>query len=132
MLLIDTHVLVWLDAGSPALGASARARIDEALFRQSLLVSAISFWEIAMLMAKQRLTLKMSPDTWRKELLAGGLLELPVDGDIGIAAGGLPDFHGDPADRIIAASALLRGATLVTADKKMLVWPRIETIDAER
>ena len=122
MILLDTHVLIWLDEGSSRLGAQTRDIVDEALGRESLVVAAISFWEIAMLVEKKRLEIKMDLQVWRRELLEKGLQEIAMHGALGIQAGALPGFHGDPADRIIVASALSISATIVTADEKILAW----------
>lgn len=122
MIILDTHVLVWLDEGSSRLGPQSRDLIDEALYQEQLAVAAISFWEIAMLVEKKRLDIKMDLQVWRQELLEKGLKEVAMHGSIAVQAGELPEFHGDPADRIIVASALFTSATLVTADEKILAW----------
>ncbi len=122
MILLDTHTLVWLTEGMADLGLRARAAADRALGEQGLAVSAISFWEIAMLAQKGRLRLVQPPDPWRAELLESGLLEVPANGEIGMTATILPDLHPDPADRIIVATAALHRATLVTADRRLLEW----------
>ncbi len=122
MILLDTHVLVWLDERGSRLGKRALQRIDEEFGTGKLAVSAISFWEISMLIQKGRLDLRLEMDVWRKELLQNGLLEIPLDGTIAIRAGGLQDFHGDPADRLIVATALQTSSTLITADQKILAW----------
>ena len=131
MLLLDTHVLVWLDEGNPRLGKAALQTIDEALTSGQLGVATISFWEVAMLVKKQRLTMQTEIADWRFELLQAGLLELPLRGTTAIRAGQLPLFHGDPADRMIVATAIENGATLMTADEKILSWNQLnEKIDA--
>lgn len=75
-----------------------------------------------MLQRRERLTLPQSPQAWRAELLAAGLIECPIDGETAILAANLDWFNKDPADRLIAATAIRRGATLVTADAKLLKW----------
>lgn len=120
MVLLDTHVLVWLDEANPRLGARAIEKINTAFRAGNAMISAISFWEVATLVRKGRIRLDMDLSVWRKDLLEQGLVELPVTGDIGIKAAGLDPFHGDPADRLIAATALQHTLTLVTADKKLL------------
>ena len=75
-----------------------------------------------MLHEKGRLTLLQDMGSWRQALLQDGLVEIPVDGEIGIRAAGLADFHADPADRLIVATAL-GGHQLVTADERILDWP---------
>lgn len=122
MILLDTHALVWLDAGNARLGEMARQQIDTALQAGMLAVSAISFWEVAMLIAKDRLALAIDSTRWRADLLTAGLREIAVDGSIGIHAAQLANFHGDPADRLIVATAQAADATLITADRKILSW----------
>lgn len=122
MILLDTHTLVWLDEGNPRLGQHSLAIIDQALKSKELYTSSISFWEIAMLVEKGRLTMQMSVETWRKNLIANGLQEIPLTGNIAIQSALLIDFHGDPADRMIVATALESAAALCTADMKILTW----------
>ena len=122
MILLDTHVLIWLDGGSDRLKDTAIAMIDEALVKEELFVSSITFWEVAMLVNKQRLEIAIPLSLWRKNLLDSGLRELPVNGIIGIQAAELQIFHGDPADRIITASAIETSAYLLTSDRKILAW----------
>lgn len=133
MMILDTHVLVWMDEGSSRLGKKARSRIDEALKDSALYVSAISFWEVSMLLAKGRLQMQMSVDVWRNSLLEHGLREIPMTGDIAITAASLIDFHGDPADRFIAASAVNTALHICTADQKILAWgEKSLCIDAQK
>lgn len=122
MILLDTHVLLWLVSGSERLGRSAKRRCDELTRRQEIFVPAASFWEIAMLVQKNRIKLPSSPSTWRSEILNAGLIEIPLDGATAIAAPSLPDFHADLADRFIVAAALKSGMTLLTADEQILEW----------
>lgn len=131
MLLLDTHVLIWLDEGNPRLGKTALQSIDESLATGQLGVATISFWEVAMLVEKQRLIMKTELDVWRSDLLQTGLLEIPLRGTTAIRAGQLQMFHGDPADRMIVATAIENAATLMTADKKILSWNQFQQkIDA--
>lgn len=131
MLLLDTHVLVWLDEGNPRLGKTALQTINEALTSGQLGVATISFWEVAMLIEKQRLTMQTKLADWRFELLQAGLLEIPLRGTTAIHAGHLPLFHGDPADRMIVATAIENDATLMTADERILSWNQLhQKIDA--
>ncbi len=125
LILLDTHALIWLDQDDPALGPVARRRIDAALNDKAVAVSAISFWEVAMLVTKGRITMETPIPQWRQDLLTLGLIEIPVNGEIGIAAVHLEHLHGDPADRMIVATALLQKAVLMTADRKLLEWSGI-------
>ena len=130
MILLDTHVLLWEEHGDPRLGPKTRRMLERTLHEGAAAVSAISFWEAGMQSQKGRLNLTPSPDAWRRDLLKQGLVEIPVDGAIAVRAGLLTDIHGDPADRIIVATAL-EGHRLVTADQRMLDWPgNLNRLDA--
>ena len=132
MILLDTHVLVWLDQDNPKLGPRCRTAIDEALAEDDLAVSAISFWEVAMLVAKQRLAIAIALGRWRRDLIAGGIRELPLDGRVGLLAADL-ELHRDPADRFVVATATINEATLATADQRLLMWQtNVERLDATR
>ena len=122
MILLDTHALIWLTEGQPELGDKARHLADEALANDDLGISAITFWEIAMLHQRGRIQLVQPVEAWRRTLVDRGLREWPLTGEVGIAAATLVDFHPDPADRFITATALLHGTTLVTADDRILTW----------
>ena len=131
MLILDTHVLVWLDEGSPRLGTEALQAINRALASGQLGVASISFWEIAMLVMKRRLDIRIELDVWRLELLQSGLLEIPLQGSTALRAGQLQEFRGDPAERMIVATAIEHSATLATADQKILDWGNLhQKIDA--
>ena len=122
MILLDTHVLIYLLFDESRLGRQSRQLIAEAWPDDNVAVSAITFWEVAMLHEKGRMTLLRNIESWRTSLLEDGLLEIAVSGQIGIRANTLPDFHPDPADRIIVATAL-EGHQLITADRRILEWP---------
>ncbi len=129
-MLLDTHALVWLRLGDPRLGSHARREIEAAWQDDDLAVSAMSYWEAAMLVTRGRIQLPQDADTWRRENLDQGVIEIPVDGSIAVRAGLLQDLHGDPADRIIIATAL-EGHRLVTGDRRILDWPgNLNRLDA--
>lgn len=133
MIILDTHVLIWFAEDISDLGRRAAAEADEALRCDELAVSAISFWEIAMLAQKGRLALADRPATVRRKTLEQGIREIAIDGTIGIRAADLTAFHGDPADRIIVATALANEATLITADQPIRRWRgSLKTRDARR
>ncbi|HEX3936444.1 MAG TPA: type II toxin-antitoxin system VapC family toxin [Xanthobacteraceae bacterium] len=121
MIVVDTHVAVWMTTGT-AFGKRSMAIVKRAFIEQNLAISAISFWEIAMLMAKRRLRTLKSASDQRAKILDAGVLELPLQGEICVLAGELENLHADPADRLIAATAIAHGATLVTADERLLRW----------
>ena len=119
---MDTHALVWLWTGEGKLGSDAGTAIDNALGDGQLAVSAMTFWEVALLKGKGRLDFPEDVRWWRQELLGQGIAEIPVDGEIGVRANELPGFHADPADRIIVATALTGRHLIITADEHILRW----------
>ena len=122
MILLDTHVLLWHELGNRKLGRQARRTFERALQAGDAAISSISFWEVGMLIGKGRLDFRLDLDAWRQDLVDQGLVEIPVDGSTAARAGLLPNMHGDPADRLIVATALA-GHQLVTADRRILEWP---------
>ena len=122
-LVLDTHVWLWLEFGDPRLEASpAFPDIREALGRSNLLVSIISIWEVAILEAKGRIRLNQECGRWvDRALSVPGISLRPLTPEIAIASTRLPDgFHPDPADRMLVATARTLGATLATADHKII------------
>jgi PIN domain nuclease of toxin-antitoxin system len=122
MLLLDTNALLWLSAGSEHLGPIARAAIEDAIDQSTARFSAISVWEVAILVRKGRYALGQSVAAWRSDLLEVGLAEARLDGVTAALAGSYPNLHEDPADRFIAATAVRIGATLVTSDPRLISW----------
>ena len=130
--MVDTHALLWSRRRSSPMGPGAKEAIDASWQADNLAVSAFTFWEVAMLRAKDRLDSPDDVTAWRRELIGQGLIEIPVDGDIGIRANDLSDFHADPADRIIVATAMA-GHRLVTADERVLSWGgSLDRLDARQ
>jgi PIN domain nuclease of toxin-antitoxin system len=122
VIVLDTHVLAWAAGDERKLGKKTRALIDRQWALGEVAACAMSFWEVALLHARGRLELPLEADQWRSELLAAGLVELPVDGAIGIRAVSLGGLGNDPADRLIVATALHHSAALVSADERLLEW----------
>jgi PIN domain nuclease of toxin-antitoxin system len=132
VILLDTHAAIWIVRDDAALGRKARATAAAALDDGELAVSAISFWEIALLITKRRLRSLDDPREIRRHMMRAGIREMPLTGDIAILAVQL-DLHGDPADRFIAATAITHDATLMTADDSLLSWrSKVRRINAER
>jgi PIN domain nuclease of toxin-antitoxin system len=130
-VVLDTSALVWAFEGDKALGSRAAHSIEQAVIDGIAHVSAISFWELALKIRKGKFGLAMSITDWRAHVLRLGIREVPIDGTIGIAACELKDFHHDPADRLIMATALRLGASLATSDARLLAWKGpIACIDA--
>ena len=123
MILLDTHVLLWQERGDRRLGNQTRDLVHRALEERAVAVLAITFWEVAMRIQKGQLELDFDLYDWRDDLLEHGLVEIPINGVIAARAGLLADIHGDPADRLIVATALA-GHRLVTSDERILAWGR--------
>lgn len=122
MIVLDTHVLLWMDQNSSLLGNQARLLIDQAWRVGEVMVSAISFWECAMLVERGRVVLPCDTDKWHADLVDAGVREVALDGCIALSAVALDWDHRDPADRFIVATAIQLNATLLTADEKILAW----------
>ncbi|HEV2322767.1 MAG TPA: type II toxin-antitoxin system VapC family toxin [Terracidiphilus sp.] len=123
-LLLDTHVLVWLLEDSTRISDAAYAQLQQAANEDQLLVSAITPWEIALLDAKGRVKLTREVGDWLDAALGlPGIHLEPLSPAIAVASTRLPgDIHGDPADRILVATARHVDATLVTADQQLLTY----------
>ena len=113
--VFDTHVWIWSAAGDPRAG-----KLRD--FSGTAIVSAISQWEVAMLVMKGRLTLTPDEESWFSANLESPVSLAPLTVEISLASCRLPDFHGDPADRIIVATAITLGIPLITADEKIIQW----------
>lgn len=84
-----------------------------------------------MLVARDRMTLHMPVLQWRRLALSQGIEEVSISGEVDIMAGELTNFHKDPADRIIMATALRQNATLLTSDRRILDWSgKLARLDA--
>ena len=131
--LLDTHALIWLMEGSERLGKRATAALDRARQAGEAAVSAISFWEVAVLEQRRCVGIDGTPAAWRRAVLDAGILEIPIDGEIAMQAGALGDVLRDPGDRFIVATALHEERVLITADPMILEWPsRLDRLDASR
>ena len=114
--LLDTCALIWLGMGGGDLSKDARRRIAVA---SALHYSSISAWEIARLQKEGKVVIPNDPAGFMADLTElYGLAALPPVDDIMLRAAQLPDFHKDPADRIIIATALIHDLPIVTGDGK--------------
>ena len=127
MIVLDTHAWIWWSSAPQKLSARARRAIDEA---KDLAVSAISLWEVAMLAAKSRLELDRDVGLWMRQALATPRVRLiPLSVDIAVRSTSLGRaFQGDPADRLVVATALELNAALVTKDDRIRSWEKIVTV----
>jgi PIN domain nuclease of toxin-antitoxin system len=125
LLVLDTHVWIWIMEGvKTALSAATIRLIEKSAADSALAISAISVWEVAMLEKKGRITLSRSVDEWtRAALTAPGIRLVDLSPEIAIESTRLPgEPHGDPADRIIIATARVLGATLITRDEQIMSY----------
>jgi len=121
-LLLDTHALLWWQAGSDRLSARARRAIDGAPL---LFLSAISVWELAMLVDQGTVALDRPTQIWVHDLLADGIVTIAeLTPAVAVAAAQLDEFTGDHADRIIYATAVHNQLTLVTKDDGLTEYAR--------
>ena len=131
MIVLDTHVLVWwVDGETKKLSRKARQALEQHGKRNELLVCSISFFEITTLERRGRLRFKISASEWLSEVrrLPEYRIE-PLTDEVSERAGQFGDtFSGDPADRMIAAMALLREVPLVTHDEKLRSVEYLSTI----
>jgi PIN domain nuclease of toxin-antitoxin system len=124
VILLDTHVVIWAAMDDPRLGKRARELIEKLDRTNPFCVSAISAWEIAVLVHKGRVNLGESANTWLSKVMNHqGWQNIPVDFNIAIESVNLPgDLHSDPADRIIVATARQNNCTVLTADRAILKY----------
>lgn len=137
MIVIDTHVLVWAMENDRSLGREAAAMIDEATASDGAYISAMTCWEVSMLVDRGKLEFRQGVRVWMNEtLLQPGIFLAPVDLEISVEAGDLPGRpHGDPCDRIIMTTARILGCPLLTADGAILEYAargHLTAIDARR
>ena len=122
-LLLDTHVWIWLMNGDERLSSSPALRlIRQRASDSGVFVSVISIWEVGMLEAKGRIVLPLDGMEWvRQALKAPGVSLTALTPEIALESSRLPgEFHGDPADRILTATARNLQAALVTQDQRIL------------
>lgn len=131
MLVLDTHILIWWVSNDPKLETSVKARIEACLEQgKPVFISAITAWEIAMLVEKGRLVLTMDTDSWLDTVSKIEHLSfVPIDNKVAVESTRLPgEFHKDPADRMIVALARVLSAPLVSADEKICSYPGVKTL----
>lgn len=117
MIVLDTHAWLWWCAAPAKLSARARDAIDRAA---RIGISAVSCLEVALLVARGRIALDRPLEVWVEQALAHDrVASLPVTARVAVRAGLLGGFPGDPADRILYATALDAGAMLVTKDRAL-------------
>jgi len=121
-VLLDTHVLIWWVARSRQLTARLKRVLRSVEKDPPAYVSDVSLWEIAVLVERRRIELDLPLHDWLERATAGPLIErVGISPAVAAETTRLPaDFHRDPADRIIAATARVHGARLMTLDERMI------------
>lgn len=129
MIILDTHIWVWWAAESEDLSEEHRDAI-EAQRNDGIGVSAISCWEISKLVEYDRLELTMDVSDWMRAALdIPGVRLIRLSPQIAIESTQLPgDFHSDPADQIIVATARTHDAKLITVDQKIQEYAHVPVI----
>jgi PIN domain nuclease of toxin-antitoxin system len=128
VILLDTHVLAWAVDDSKLLSRAAASAIRRARRDGGLAVSAITVWELALLVARGKVQVYGSIETSLRLLLEGVTI-LPITTEIAALATQFPDdYPRDPADRLIGATARAEGLTLVTRDEKIRRSPLLKTV----
>src|SRR5580700_877550 len=123
LLLLDTHCWLWAQLGLVRrLSQAALKAIQNAESDGALRVSVISIWELAVWEKRGKLALPMDVRTWVEEALSKpGISVAPLTPEIAIESAHLPgELHGDPADRMLVATARMLGATLLTKDAQLI------------
>jgi PIN domain nuclease of toxin-antitoxin system len=130
VIVLDTHVLIWWVDGEGKLSRAAASAIKRAQAENAIIVSSITAREIAMLVDRGRLRLTMDVSSWLSTVdRVSGLRFVPIDNPIAVGSVNLPgEFHQDPADRIIVATARRFGAPLVTQDRRIRSYPHLKTV----
>lgn len=129
MTILDTHVWLWWLNDPEKLSPSAREAIDSARASSTLAVSTMSVWELALLVKKGRLELRLDPaDVVAHCERLRFLSFVPITAPIALRSVSLEPFHSDPADRLIVATAAHTGATLVTKDDRIRESGAVTTV----
>ncbi len=121
-LLLDTHIWIWLIEGDSRLSQELCHAIDRCQNRDGILISAISIWEVGMLVQKKKISIETDCLDWIQMALGQpGVSLVPISPRIAVQSTRLPgELHADPADRILVATAYEENATLVTCDEKLI------------
>ena len=130
MIILDTHVWVWFVSNPELLSQKSKKAVNIAMEEKNMFISSISAWEVALLVSRKRLKLTMDTEDWiSKSEMLPFLRFIPVDNSVAVKSVNLPEpLHNDPADRIIIATAISQGATLITKDEKILNYPYVKAL----
>jgi PIN domain nuclease of toxin-antitoxin system len=129
--ILDTNILVWWLRNEPDMLTQAQLHVlaETERLREPVALSAISLWELAMMIDRKRLLVTNPLNQWLDELESHPLLTiLPLTARIAAESVRLDGFHRDLADPIIVASALQHGLTLLTADSRIRKWGKVKVL----
>lgn len=128
MILLDTHIWIWLVTKNAQLTKPTKEVIEKQL-KNGLGLSVISCWEVSKLVERGRLSFSISMSEWMEQALAyPGIQLLDLTPRIAIESTELPEaFHRDPADQIIVATARVHDLPLLTMDTRILKYPHVKT-----
>jgi len=126
MILLDTHTWIWSCSATKLLSDNVKKRIKKTLIDQRAIAS-ISIWEFAMMMVKGHIRVKIDPKLWLDNAIRNsGLKVIELSPEIALESCNLPgNFHKDPADQIIVATARIHNLTLLTKDRKILSYRHV-------
>jgi len=129
MILLDTHTWIWSHSATKLLSSNVKKLIKKTQTDQRAIAS-ISIWEFAMMVTKGRINVKIDPKRWLNNAIDNsGLQVIELTPEIAMESCNLPgDFHKDPADRIIVATARTHNLTLLTKDRKIIEYPHVQAI----
>jgi PIN domain nuclease of toxin-antitoxin system len=126
VIVLDTHAWLWWLSDPDQLGRAAMKRIRGS---ERIGIAAVSCFEIAAAVAKNRITLDRGTLEWLQQAVSAPRLELlPLTPAVTVKATMLGPFHGDPADCLIVATAILESAVLVTKDRRIRKYGAVSTI----
>jgi PIN domain nuclease of toxin-antitoxin system len=129
MIVLDTHTWWWAVSEPEQLSSRAIEIINTTPSGQRCIAS-ISLWEFAMMVSRGKIHLRVTPREWFYHAISEvGTKVLPLSADIAIDSCNLPgNFHRDPADRIIVATARIYHAVVITRDQKIRDYPHVQAI----
>ena len=128
MIIIDTHVWIWLVSDPEKLSKKAISAIE---YSKTIGICPISCWEISTKVTNGKLSLDRNIDVWVQQALARPRIKLiAISSEIAVLAGKLGNMglHGDPADRLIVATAIHHGADLISKDRAIRLFPKVHSI----
>jgi PIN domain nuclease of toxin-antitoxin system len=130
MILIDTHILVWLALAPNRMSGAAQHAVTQASQPDGILIASISLWEVAMLVQKGRIQINTDSESFLKLALQAYALKVrPITSQIAASSVQLPlSINKDPADRLIVATAIAENVPLVTADHNLQAANVVPTI----